>query len=131
MSISKLKEFVIDFFTSPRVKRKNLIQLNYTSFPTPKGVLFDKLEISDVADWGLFDDIAELIETKIDGKWTAQLDGLDERYWDYETNPAKITLHLQIYYGVSVHPYDMDKSNSESIELLHKIHQILIDYKDS
>ena len=60
----------------------------------------DEFVVSDDSDWGLFDAIASSLESHLQGSWTAQLDGLDQRYWDLRVGDAVITLHLEHYLGI-------------------------------
>ena len=60
----------------------------------------DEFVISDDSDWSLFDAIASCLESHLQGEWTAQLDGLDQRYWNLRVGVAVITLHLEQYLGI-------------------------------
>lgn len=60
----------------------------------------DEFVLSDDSDWSLFDTIASSLESHLQGSWTAQLDGLDQRYWDLRVGDAVITLHLEHYLGI-------------------------------
>ena len=61
-----------------------------------------EVEVSTVADQGLFERLACSLETGMGGRWTQRLDGLDERYWDLQIETQTITLHLQHYLGICV-----------------------------
>jgi hypothetical protein len=61
-----------------------------------------EIRISEVADWQLFDRVAQALQRQFGGTWSAQLDGIDQRYWDLEVADAWITLHLEHYLGISV-----------------------------
>jgi len=60
----------------------------------------DEFVISDESNWALFDAIASALESHLQGSWIAQLDGLDQRYWDLQVGNGVITLHLEHYLGI-------------------------------
>ncbi|SRR5258706_2144369 len=63
---------------------------------------FINVDLSDNSDWSLFQMIAnELVET-FQIQWKTQVDGLDQRYWDFEYKGVTLTLHLEHYLGINV-----------------------------
>ena len=46
--------------------------------------------------------LAEAIQKKLAGRWTEQLNGFDQSYWDLEVQGKKITVHREHYLGVVV-----------------------------
>jgi len=40
------------------------------------------IEVSEKADWKLFEGAARVLEQGLGGQWKEKLDGLDQRYWD-------------------------------------------------
>ena len=40
------------------------------------------IEVSEKADWKLFESVARVLEQERGGRWRQKLDGLDQRYWD-------------------------------------------------
>lgn len=61
-----------------------------------------RIEVSEEADWKLFEDVARVIEQGLGGCWKERLDGLDQRYWDLLVGERTLTLHLEHYLGISV-----------------------------
>ena len=61
-----------------------------------------RIEVSEEADWKLFEDVAGVIEQGLGGCWKERLDGLDQRYWDLLVDEHTLTLHLEHYSGISV-----------------------------
>lgn len=63
-----------------------------------------RLEIAllDKSDWKLFEQIFQKIRENFDIKLINKIDGIDERYWDFEINGGLICLHLQHYLGISI-----------------------------
>lgn len=63
-----------------------------------------RLEITllDKSDWKLFEKIFQKIRENFDIKLINKIDGIDERYWDFEINGGLICLHLQHYLGISI-----------------------------
>ena len=60
------------------------------------------IEVSEKADWKLFEDVARVLEHGLGGRWKEKLDGLDQRYWDLLVEEHTLTLHLERYVGISV-----------------------------
>jgi hypothetical protein len=61
-----------------------------------------KAHLSENSDWDLFNQIAELITKEFNLRWIEKADGLDQRYWDFEIEDVKLTLHLEHYLGISL-----------------------------
>jgi Protein of unknown function (DUF3630) len=69
---------------------------------TDTGLL--EIRLSDDPDQ--FDNLAEIVRSQLDGTWTAQINGLDQSYWDLDVSGHKITVHREHYLGVSVSSSD-------------------------
>jgi hypothetical protein len=67
--------------------------------------------LSEEADWELFNQIANLITKEFNVKWVGKADGLDQRYWDFEIENVRLTLHLERYLGISLFPTKVDNAN--------------------
>lgn len=63
-----------------------------------------KLQISDDANWGLFDDLAHTLQRELNGSWQTKIDGIDQRYWDLAVDNMVLTLHLEHYLGITLSP---------------------------
>jgi len=75
----------------------------------------------------LFVAIANAITNKFDVTWIRKLDGLDQRYWDFEMEGCKLTLHLEHYLEISLFPTSKtDNANLEN-ELIKRIADYLAD----
>jgi hypothetical protein len=48
-----------------------------------------------------FRQTAESLRELLGGEWTAQLDDLDQSYWDLSTSAGVVTVHREHYLGVS------------------------------
>jgi hypothetical protein len=46
--------------------------------------------------------LAEEVRTKLGGRWTEKIDGLDQSYWDLDVQGIVVTVHREHYLGVSV-----------------------------
>lgn len=69
------------------------------------------IEISENADWKLFEDVALVLEQGLSGYWKEKYDGLDQRYWDLVVGKQTLTLHLEHYLGISVLvPHNADET---------------------
>ena len=52
----------------------------------------------------LFTSIAKAIEDQYNIHWLNKLNGLDQRYWDFEIDNLILTLHLEHFLGISLFP---------------------------
>jgi hypothetical protein len=59
-----------------------------------------ELHLSDDPDQ--FRNIAEMVRETLAGRWTEQIDGLDQSYWDLYVQGTLITVHREHYLGVCV-----------------------------
>jgi len=75
-----------------------------------------EINISDNADWDLFNQVASVLHNEFGGQWSAQADGTDQRYWDLAVDSALVTLHLEHYTGIVLYSardaLDTDASNN-------------------
>jgi hypothetical protein len=60
------------------------------------------IEVSEHADWEVFENVAQQLEQGLDGYWKERFDGLDQRYWDLIVGEHALTLHLEHYLGISI-----------------------------
>ncbi len=86
---------------------------------------YRQIEVSDQPDWSLFEWTANSLKTGLRGKWTARLDGLDQRYWDLEAAGGKLTLHLENYLGITIYPTAGAAADNESLQLLEAAYELL------
>jgi hypothetical protein len=86
-----------------------------------------QIYLSETSDWGLFNRIASELRLALDGTWSVQADGLDQRYWDLEVEGQVITLHLEHYLGIMllVEGADPDWVASERFQaLVHRLRRL-------
>lgn len=82
------------------------------------------IEISESADWKLFEDVAQVLVQELGGCWTEKLDGLDQRYWDLLVDEQTLTLHLERYLGISVIVPDSAVKTAQRVRVLFKSDQL-------
>ena len=79
----------------------------------PNGAL--EVWISEESDRRLFEEVAALLASQFAGRWTAKVDGPDQRSWDLAVDDVVVTLHLEHFAGISLRPSkenaDMEKAN--------------------
>ena len=85
--------------------------------------------VADRSDWSLFDAVARHLATALEGRWIAQLDGLDQRYWDLECDDGVITLHLEHYLGISVFDDSRSAAAVEPSRLLTRAFEALVAFE--
>ncbi len=54
----------------------------------------------------LFQKFAQALSSEFNGQLAEKLDGLDQRYWDFDINGTTIVLHSDVFTGISVHVQD-------------------------
>ena len=87
---------------------------------------FLQVVISYDPDEKLFAYLAAVLQEKLHGHWSQQLTGLDQAYWDLETEDGKIVFHLEHYLGVSIHPHELSQATDASKALVLKAYDILL-----
>jgi hypothetical protein len=101
------------------------MEITYTTFTRPDGNCYRQIQISDCADWKLFERVASFLEAGLQGHWTEQLDGIDQRYWDLSVRVGQLTLHLEHSLGIMLYPTAGADANPESLVLLVNAFNIL------
>ncbi|MEY8847380.1 DUF3630 family protein [Psychroserpens sp. XS_ASV72] len=71
------------------------------------------LQITKSPDSKIFSQVADFIIEKLNGKITEQVDGIEQKYWDFKIDKILITLHSEHYLGISVYGQE-----SEQVEYL-------------
>lgn len=85
------------------------------------GTLRRTAVVSRDSDWELFDRVARRLESDLGGAWVERLDGLDERYWDFEAAGGKLTLHYQHNLGITLYiAHELPDDHELSRGLLEK-----------
>lgn len=82
------------------------------------------IEISENADWKLFEDMAKVLAQGLGGCWTEKIDGSDQRYWDLLVDGQTLTLHLEHYLGISVIVPDNANVTAQRVRALLKLDQL-------
>ena len=78
------------------------------------------IEVSEKADWMLFENVARVLEQGLGGRWKEKLDSLDQRYWDLLVGEHTLTLHLEHYMGISIIVSDSADDTARSVYALIK-----------
>lgn len=84
-------------------------------------------KLSNISDGKLFVAIANAITGKFHVTWIRKLDGLDQRYWDFEIDDCKLTLHLEHYLGISLFPTSKTGNANLENESIKRIADYLAD----
>jgi hypothetical protein len=101
------------------------VTISWQQFTGPDGASYRQIVVSKEPDTALFRATAEALESRRSGQWAAKLDDIDQRYRDYESRGAKITLHLEHHLGISVFPTDGADADSSSLDLLEEAYRAL------
>jgi hypothetical protein len=105
--------------------------IEWERFTQPDGRDHPQIRVSEASDWSLFDRVARTLEVGLRGTWTEKLDGKDERYWDLVVGEGKLTLHLQHYLGITVHPTAGADADPQSLAALEEAHGLLSSQLDA
>jgi hypothetical protein len=111
----------------------SLLRLNSVSIPIPRlgestdktGKTFKQIVISDEPDHGLFRVIKSLLVWKMGARVVNRLDGLDQRYWDFEKDGVVIVLHSEHYLGISIFPAELSNASQKDVDLVMEIFEFL------
>lgn len=72
--------------------------------------------------------IAGLLTDKLQVNFTNKIDGLNTSYWDFNFRGQKLTLHYNIYNGVSIFPVrsksSLQKDDSVILELVKELENL-------
>ena len=63
---------------------------------------FFNAELVRHSDEYIFRLIADELAKAFNAQWKTQLDGFDQRYWDFEYKGISLTLHLEHFLGISI-----------------------------
>jgi hypothetical protein len=91
-----------------RRKRKVTFILKEQNMTDPSPPPPREIYLSQTSDRDLFNRIASELARGLGGTWTAQINGLDQRYWDLAVEGQTITLHLEHYLGITLLVEDAD-----------------------
>ncbi|MBB1604929.1 MULTISPECIES: DUF3630 family protein [unclassified Pseudomonas] len=80
-----------------------------------------EIEISESADWQLFENVAQVLEQGLGGYWKEKLDETDQRYWDLAVGEQILTLHLEHYLGISMLIPDSAHETAQRVRTLLKL----------
>ena|SRR5437773_9640050 len=75
------------------------------------------VDLSEDSNGFLFEIIAKELATAYKIQWKTRLDGLDQRYWDFEINGITLTLHLEHYLGICIFA-DKTKTKYETAQAI-------------
>jgi hypothetical protein len=120
-----------EFDANHEVARELFLELceattSWSRFVLPDGTSHPQTIVSEDADWDHFEAIAVALQTALGGTWSGKLDGLDERYWDLAARGGRVTLHLQHYLGISIHPTQLARPDVASLALLRAAHRLAL-----
>jgi len=78
-------------------------------------------ELARVSDGLLFRMIANELSKTFKVNWKGKIDGLDQRYWDFEYEGSELTLHLEHYLGISIYADKSKRDIDQAKEALAQI----------
>jgi hypothetical protein len=101
------------------------MNVTWGTFTRTDGSSYRQIVVSNTSSTDLFQSVAGLLSSHVPGKWTARMTGLDQAYWDYESDGGKITLHLEHYMGISIYPTAGADADPSSLRLLEEAYRVL------
>ncbi|MGB4776151.1 MAG: DUF3630 family protein [Daejeonella sp.] len=87
--------------------------------------------IHEDCDIEVFYEIASILEKEFKILFIKKLNGLDCSYWDFNYEGQQLTLHYNIYMGVSIFPQSCKESSVLNNKKLLKIGELLIEKLDN
>ena len=85
------------------------------------------VELFKDSDWPVFEAIGKELSEKFKVEWKVQLDGFDQRYWDFEYSGIVLTLHLEHYLGISIY---IEKAKTDTDVAAQALKEIGDHFKD-
>lgn len=73
------------------------------------------------SDGSVFQLIANELSKVFNIHWITKIDGLDQRYWDFEFNGTTLTLHLEHYLGISIYVKKSEMDIESARQVLEEI----------
>ena len=80
------------------------------------------IELSDLDSDLLFRKLADRLKNVFNAKIIEKVEGVDQRYWDFDVDGTIVVLHSDPMAGISIHIEDGSNEN-----LLRKIASMLLD----
>ena len=71
--------------------------------------------------------IAGILHTTLDISFTNKISDTDSNYWDFIYKESELTLHYNIYIGVSISPKSLTNANSIDNQIVLDLSQTLSD----
>jgi hypothetical protein len=72
--------------------------------------------------------VADLLAEKLAVQFTNKIDDLDTSYWDFNYKGHKLTLHYNIYNGVSILPVRLRRAVETENEAIKELARVLEDH---
>ncbi len=82
---------------------------------------FINAELFRDSDRSIFQSIANELSEAFNVRWKAKVDGLDQRYWDFEFKGTTLTLHLEHFLGISIFVEKSDTDSESAKRVLEEI----------
>lgn len=105
-----LNEMLFNFKYFMYQKMNGTIKNNYT-----------EIVLDDNCEWDKLYEIVDILTNKYKIKFIAKINDFDTAYWDFKYKKSTLTLHYNIYLGVSIFPRNLelstDTDNANTIEI--------------
>ncbi len=82
---------------------------------------YNEILILPENDSTLFEKLENRIITKFKGEIISKISDLDSSYYDFIINSNLITLHKQVFVGISIFPTDLNNASIECNSVVKKI----------
>ncbi len=82
---------------------------------------FINAELFRDSDGSVFQSIANELSAVFNIRWITKIDGLDQRYWDFEFKGTILILHLEHYLGISIYVQKSEMDIESARQILGKI----------
>jgi hypothetical protein len=86
-----------------------------------------EIEIDDNCDYSKFELAANILKKQFNVRFTEKLDGVDDAYWDFVYKDCELTLHFNLYCGISIIPKNYGLATTEDNEGAKEIGTLLFE----
>ncbi len=81
--------------------------------------------IDDDCEYAKFYRVADILQTNFAVTFTNKINDLDSLYWDFEYNTSKLTLHYNVYMGISLFPTALADATEQDNSMVLQLGDLL------
>lgn len=82
---------------------------------------YSEILISDKPDSEIFKNLCSRLKSEFNAELIEEIEGFDSKYYDFRIVDSVLTLHLQIYIGITIFSKELDNATQEENLLVETI----------